>query len=253
MEAKKLIVAVIPARYESTRLPRKLLLDLGGKTILQRTYEQVLKSKHVNKVVIAVDDQRLLDAAQSFGAEAYMTSLDHQSGTDRIAELARSNLDWKLILNVQGDEPFIDPKDIDKALEPFVTDPQLEMSSLYHHITDLADIEAHAHVKVVTDLNGFALYFSRSVIPFERDKALRLSADKAGINYKKHIGLYAYRRDVLLTLASLPQSELEKAERLEQLRALENGIKIQMLQVKSAPIGIDTEEDYARALKQLVN
>ncbi len=249
MPNKNLVVAVIPARYESTRLPRKLLLDLGGKTILQRTYEQVLKSKHISKVVIAVDDQRLLDAALSFGAEAYMTSLDHQSGTDRIAELARQNPDWQLIVNVQGDEPFIDAKDIDKAVEPFVTDPQLTMSSLYYQITDKEDIENPAHVKVVTDLNGFAMYFSRSVIPYERDRILR--GDKVGISYKKHIGLYAYRRDVLLTLASLPASELEKTERLEQLRALENGIKIRMLEVKSAPIGIDTEADYEKALEKL--
>jgi len=217
---------------------------------LQRTYEQVLKSKHINKVVIAVDDKRLYDAAKAFGAEVYMTSTEHQSGTDRIAELARQNPDWGLILNVQGDEPFIDPNDIDKAIEPFIADPLLEMASLYHEITDIAEIEANSNVKVVTDLNGFALYFSRAAIPYERDRILR--GGSPGIVYKKHIGLYAYRRDVLLSLASLPVSELERSERLEQLRALENGIKIRMVKVKSAPIGIDTEEDYQRALSVMV-
>ncbi len=250
MSQPKQTVAVIPARYESTRLPRKLLLDLGGKSVLQRTYEQVLKSKHINKVVIAVDDQRLYDAAKSFGAEVYMTSPEHQSGTDRIAELARQNPDWNLIVNVQGDEPFIDPKDIDKAIEPFVADPLLEMSSLYHEITELAEIESNANVKVVTDLNNHALYFSRAVIPYERDRILR--GDKVGIKYKKHIGLYAYRRDTLLALAALPVTELERSERLEQLRALENGIKIRMVQVQSAPIGIDTEADYNAALSKIV-
>ncbi len=264
------IIAIIPARYESTRLPRKLLLELGGKSILQRTYEQVLKSKLINKVIIAVDDQRLLEHAQSFGAEAALTSTEHQSGTDRIAELAAQNPEWQIIVNVQGDEPFINPTDIDKAIEPFIHDPLLKMSSLYHRISDPAEIEANSNVKVVTDINDFALYFSRSAIPYERDKILRsvsaalqdsaqqqnssisLKSNSQAL-YKKHIGLYAYRRETLLILSQLAPTELERAEKLEQLRALQNSIAIKMVEVKSAPIGIDTELDYEKAKELVAN
>ncbi len=238
------IVAVIPARYASTRLAEKLLLDLGGKSVLQRTYEQASKAKLLAKIIIATDDERIYKHAESFGAEVYMTSTEHQSGTDRIAELTLKNPGWSIVVNVQGDEPFINPNDIDLALEPFIHDPLLQMTSLYHEITDLAEINNPNNVKLVTDLNGNAMYFSRAVIPHDRDgQGLRI--------IKKHIGLYAYQRETLLLLAGLPQTTLEKTEKLEQLRALENGIKIKMLKVASAPIGIDTEQDYKAALEKL--
>jgi len=241
----KKIVAVIPSRYESSRLPGKPLLKLGDKTMIQLVYEQVSQAKHLDEIVIATDDERIYQHVESFGGKVMMTSAQHQSGTDRIAELALKNIDWTLIINVQGDEPFIDPADIDKTIQPFLLDPNLEMLSIYHEISDEAEIMNPNNVKVVTDINDFALYFSRSVIPYHRDRANSL------IKVKKHLGLYAYKREVLLNLASLAQTTLERAEKLEQLRALENGIKIKMLKVNSAAIGIDTESDYLKALKIL--
>lgn len=236
-------VAVIPARYASTRLPRKLLLDLKGKSILQRCYEQVAKSNLVSKVCIATDNQEIYDLATSFNAEVHMTSEDHQSGTDRIAELALKNRDWDLIVNVQGDEPFINPKDIDTAIRPFVHDPKLEMSSLYHLLEDQEEIQNPNNVKLVTDLNSQALYFSRAPIAWDRD------ANAANIPAKKHIGLYAYKRETLINLSQIKPSPLEQIEKLEQLRALENGIQIKMLEVENYAPGIDTEEDYQKALE----
>ena len=241
--AKKTI-AVIPARYESVRLPGKPLIELAGKTIIQRVYEQVSKAELVDEVIIATDDERILDHAKSFGARAEMTSADHQSGTDRIAELAKKNNDWDVIVNVQGDEPFIEPANIDKAIEPFKHDPTIKMTSLYHELSDEAEINNPNNVKVVTDMNDDALYFSRSPIPFPRD-------EKSSEPYKKHIGLYAYKRETLLSLSELSPSELEKVEKLEQLRALENKISIKMLKVESAPIGIDTQEDLEKAQTML--
>lgn len=235
-------VIVIPARYASTRLENKLLLDLGGKSVLEQTYNQACKAKLATKVIIATDDQKIFDHARGFGAEVYMTSIDHVSGTDRIAELANKNQDWEIIINVQGDEPFINPEDIDKAIEPFIHDPLTSMVSLYHEINNLDEINNPNNVKVVTDANSNALYFSRAAIPFDRDQS-------ETVIYKKHIGLYAYRREILLLIASLPKTKLEATEKLEQLRALENGIKIKMLKVTNAPIGIDTKEDYEKALK----
>ena len=241
------IVAVIPSRYESSRLPGKPLLKLGEKTMIQLVYEQVAKAKHLDELVVATDDSRIYDHVLSFGGAVMMTSAEHQSGTDRIAELAEKNPHWDLIINVQGDEPFLDPADIDRTIHPFLLEPNLEMLSIYHEITDEAEILNPNNVKVVTDINDYALYFSRSPIPCLRDRS--------GMNLKakKHLGLYVYKRDVLLTLARLPQSELEKLEKLEQLRALENQIKIRMIKVKSAAIGIDTEADYLKALDPLLH
>lgn len=235
------VIAVIPARYASTRLPAKLLKEIAEKSILQRTYEQAKKAKLVDDVVIATDDQRLVEHALSFEAHAFLTSDDHQSGTDRIAELARKYPEWGVIVNVQGDEPFINPNDIDKAIEAFLHDPLLEMTSLYHYIDDEKEIANPNNVKLVTNANNEAVYFSRSAIPFDRDK-------NGFKGYKKHIGLYGYRRETILRLSKLPQSPLEKLEKLEQLRALENGIKIKMLEANSKPIGIDTQEDLDKAV-----
>ncbi len=237
------IVAVIPARYHSTRLAHKLLLPLGDKSILEHSYRQVCQSKLISEVVIAVDDPKLLELASSFSKRVELTSPEHPSGTDRVAELAKRHPEWQLIVNVQADEPFINPEDIDRAIEPFIHEPLLEMSSLYHSICQPEDILAPSNVKVVLDINNFALYFSRAAIPFERD------ATSPRRVAKKHIGLYAYRREILLRLAALPISSLESIEKLEQLRALENGIGIKMIEAQSAPIGIDTAEDYQRAIE----
>lgn len=260
-----MIVIVIPARIASTRLPGKLLLEIESKSILQRTYEQACKSKLAQKVVIATDDEKIFEHARNFGAMVEMTSANHQSGSDRIAELTRRNSNWQIIVNVQGDEPFINPADIDKAIETFIHDPLVQISSIYHKITSPDEINNPNNVKVVTDLNSYALYFSRAVIPYIRHpersegssiakfsepdgSSRRCAPQDDGFAVKKHIGLYAYRRDALLTLTQMPQSPLELSEKLEQLRALENGMRIKMLEVKSAPIGIDTEEDYQKAI-----
>jgi 3-deoxy-manno-octulosonate cytidylyltransferase (CMP-KDO synthetase) len=238
-----MIVIVIPARLASSRLPAKLLLDLGGMSILERSFKQACKSKLASKVLIACDDKRLYDHAKGFTDNVFMTSAEHQSGTDRIAELTLKNPEWQIIINVQGDEPFINPDDIDKAIEPFKYDPLVQMTSLYHEITEKEALNSN-NVKLVTDINENALYFSRSPIPFYRDS----NTEKI---YKKHIGLYAYRRETLLQISRSPISSLEKAERLEQLRALENGITIKMIKVNNASIGIDSEEDLIEARKGL--
>ncbi len=238
------IVGVIPARYASTRLANKLLLILEGKTILERTYDQARKATRLDRVVIATDDERIYQVAKDFGAEVYMTSAEHQSGTDRIAELTRIHKDWQIIINIQADEPFINPDDIDRTVEPFIHNPLTQIVSLYHEITDPDEINNPNNVKVVTNINGEALYFSRAAIPYHRDADGTSETD----SYKKHIGLYAYRREVLLTLSKLPQIDLEKIEKLEQLRALANGYKITMLKTNSQPIGIDTEADYTAAV-----
>lgn len=268
----KKTVAVIPARYQSTRLPGKPILMLGEKSIIQRVYEQVQKSQLVDEVIIATDDERIYDRANAFGARVEMTDPHHKSGTDRIAELAHKHNDWSVIINVQGDEPFIDPADIDRVLEPFKHDPTTEMTSLYHDIYDLKAVSDPNNVKVVTDINDDAMYFSRSPIPHIRDLHVYLNLESdadltAEHNlevfekklqdqelpspHKKHIGLYAYRRDILLALSHLEQTTLEKFEKLEQLRALENQIKIKMIRTESEPIGIDTQKDFDDALAMI--
>jgi len=239
-------VAVIPSRYQSSRLPGKPLLKLGDKTMIQRVYEQVSLAKYLDEVVVATDDLRIQDEVLRFGGRVLMTSDKHQSGTDRIAELAEKNLDWDLIINVQGDEPFINPEDIDKTINPFLVDPQLEMLSIYHEISNEIEIQNPNNVKVVTDINDYALYFSRSPIPFIRDHTEKNTTDEA-FKFKKHLGLYVYKCETLLALAKLSPSKLELLEKLEQLRALENQIKIKMIKVNSAAIGIDTESDYLNA------
>lgn len=239
-------IAVIPSRYQSSRLPGKPLLKLGDKTMIQLVYEQVSRAQYLDEVVVATDDLRIHDEVIRFGGKVLMTSNKHQSGTDRIAELAEKNLDWDLIINVQGDEPFINPEDIDKTINPFLVDPQLEMLSIYHEISDETEIQNPNNVKVVTDINDYALYFSRSPIPFIRDHADK-NLNVEPLKFKKHLGLYVYKRETLLAFAKLSPSKLELLEKLEQLRALENQIKIKMIKVNSAAIGIDTENDYLNA------
>ncbi len=235
-------VIIIPARHASTRLPGKLLLDLGGKTILERVYDRASLATLADLVCIATDTDDIYQTAKKFCEHSYMTALEHQSGTDRLAELASKNQDWELIINVQGDEPFINPEDIDRLIELFKHDPKMQMASLFHKITDLEEINNPNNVKVVTDINDCALYFSRAAIPFDRDSS--------GVgSYKKHIGIYAYRRETLMMISNLPRTKLESLEKLEQLRALENGIKIKMLETNYKPIGIDTQEDYQKALE----
>jgi 3-deoxy-manno-octulosonate cytidylyltransferase (CMP-KDO synthetase) len=229
------ILGVIPARYASTRFPGKPLAILAGKPLIQHVWERASQSKYLPRLVVATDDARIESAARAFGAEVVMTRSDHLSGTDRVAEAAEST-DANIIVNIQGDEPLIDPDAIDAAILTLLDDAQCQMASLKRRITDDSEIQNPNVVKVVTGGNGDALYFSRSPIPFQRGPS-------AG--YFKHIGLYIYRRKLLLAYSSLPVGPLEQAEKLEQLRALENGIPIRVAETSYDTIGVDTPEDLA--------
>jgi 3-deoxy-manno-octulosonate cytidylyltransferase (CMP-KDO synthetase) len=229
------ILGVIPARFASTRFPGKPVAILAGKPLIQHVWERASQSKYLSRLVVATDDDRIALAARSFGAQVAMTRSDHASGTDRAAEVADST-DANIIVNIQGDEPLIDPDAIDAALLTLLDDPNCQMASLKRRITDDREINNPNVVKVVTASSGDALYFSRSPIPFQRGQP-------AG--YFKHIGLYVYRRDLLLSYSSLPVGPLEKAECLEQLRALENGIPIRVAETSYDTIGVDTPEDLA--------
>ena len=232
-------VAVIPARYGSSRFPGKPLVLLRGKPIIQHVYEQVKQSNLFEMVVIATDDVRIVDAVAKFKASVIMTSPDHQSGTDRCAE-ACDNLpiDFDIVVNIQGDEPFISAEPLTNLLATF-NNPDTQISSLMHPIEQ--DIDNPNSVKVVCDLLGNALYFSRSAIPYNRDGI--------DVTYFKHVGVYAFRKEALKKFVNLPPSKLEKTEKLEQLRLLENGFKIRMVKTQYRGIGIDTPEDLKKAEK----
>jgi len=229
------ILGVIPARIASTRFPGKPLAILAGKPLIQHVWERSSRSRYLSRLVVATDDDQIAAAARGFGAQAVMTRSDHASGTDRAAEVAECT-GAGVIVNIQGDEPLIDPDAIDAAILTLLDDSHCQMASLKRRITDPSEIENPNVVKVVTGGNGDALYFSRSPIPFHR-------GEPAG--YFKHIGLYVYRRDLLLAYSSLPVGPLEKAEKLEQLRALENGIPIRVAETSYDTIGVDTPEDLA--------
>lgn len=228
------ILCVIPARYASTRLPGKPLADIVGKPMIQHVYERSAQATIPQQVVVATDDEKVFQAVQQFGGKVVMTSSEHQTGTDRLAEVARKYAEVDVIINVQGDEPLIDPKVIDELAQEFLNDTALQMASVMS-IMDTEDYQNPNAVKVVTDLNNNALYFSRSLLPYPR------VAGKA--NVYKHIGIYAYKKDFLLKFAKLEPTPLEQSESLEQLRALENGYKIKMIKTKSKFIGVDSIED----------
>lgn len=239
-------VAIIPARYASTRFPGKPLTKIDGVTMIERVYRQASLAKTLNAVMVATDDQRIADAVNAFGGQVAMTRDDHRSGTDRLAEVASRFEDIDVIVNVQGDEPLIDPHTIDSAVKPLLAEASVQMSTIAAPITDSSEINSSDVVKVVLDANGFALYFSRSAIPHYRDAA---PADRT---YLAHVGLYVYRRQCLLQLASLPATPLEQAESLEQLRALENGIRIKVVTGKYRPIAVDRPADVANVERALV-
>lgn len=234
-------VGVIPARFASTRLPGKALLPLAGKPMIQHVYERCTQARTLQRVLVACDDQRILDAVTAFGGEAAMTREDHPSGTDRIAEVA-AGLDADVIVNIQGDEPLIEPTDVDLAVEPLLADAECLMSTLVTPIVRPEDLDDPACVKAVVDARGNALYFSRSRIPYCRT----VEAITEQTVYK-HIGLYAFRRTFLLTYAALPVTPLQKAESLEQLKVLEHGYRIHCVETPRDSIGIDTPEDLERA------
>ena len=243
-------VIIIPARLDSSRLPKKVLLDLKGKTVIQRVYEQCLKVKNVDGVYIATDSIEIKEVCESFTDKVVITKSTHQSGTDRIGE-AVSAIDCDIVINVQGDEPFIEPSLIEALVNSF-SNSDISMSSAMSKINNVKDLQNTNVVKVVTDLHNNALFFSRSLIPFPRD-VKKISTAKEVLEkclFYRHIGIYGYRKDFLLKFVNMEQSYLEKVEKLEQLRALENGFKIKMIEANSSLIGIDTQEDYEEALKK---
>ena len=232
------ILGVIPARFASTRFPGKVLAQIAGKTMLQHVYQRASLATYLTSVIIATDDDRVFDAAKSFGARVRMTRSDHLSGTDRAAEVASAE-DAEIVVNIQGDEPLICPAAIDAALLPLVHDPDLVMATLKKRIEDRREITDPNVVKVVTNGSGDAIYFSRCAIPFERETSGKTP-------YFKHIGLYVYRRDFLLGYSALPVGPLETAEHLEQLRALENAFSIRVVETDYESLGVDTPQDLER-------
>jgi len=239
------IIAVIPARYASTRFPAKLMQDLGGKTVILRTYEAAVATKLFDDVFVVTDSVLIFDEIVSHGGKAIMSVKEHESGSDRIAE-AVENLDVDIVVNVQGDEPFINAGPLAQVVEVFRTDidKKVDLASLMREIKDESEIDNPNNVKVVVDQNGFALYFSRSVIPYPREK-------NVGVRYFQHIGIYAFRKQALLDFYNLPMKSLEASEKLEQLRYLEFGKRIKMVETTHVGIGIDTAEDLERARKLL--
>lgn len=233
------VLAVIPARMASTRFPGKPLAQLAGKPMIQWVWERARRARTVSHVIIATDDERIFAAAKAFGASVEMTDPNHPSGTDRVAEVS-SRHKASIVVNIQGDEPLIDPRMIDQAVRCLLHNPRFGMSTLCRHIERSEDIVAPHVVKVVRRQNGEALYFSRHAIPFARDPQAPAPA------YYKHIGIYVYRTTTLRRLVSLPVSSLEQAEKLEQLRALENGVRILCPETKFDCTGVDTPEDLAR-------
>ena len=239
------IIAVIPARYASTRFPAKLMQDLGGKTVILRTYEAAINTNLFDDVFVVTDSDLIYDEIVSHGGKAIRSIKQHESGSDRIAE-AVENLDVDIVINVQGDEPFIDAEPLAKVIEVFRNDvdKKVDLASLMREITNEDDINNPNNVKVVVDQNGFALYFSRSIIPYPREK-------NVGVRYMQHIGIYAFRKQALLDFYSLPMKSLEASEKLEQLRYLEFGKRIKMIETTHVGIGIDTPEDLEKARKML--
>lgn len=239
------IIAVIPARYASTRFPAKLMQDLGGKTVILRTYEAAKKSNLFDDVFVVTDSDLIFEEIVSNGGKAIRSIKEHESGSDRIAE-AVENLDVDIVVNVQGDEPFINTVALEKLIAIFKNDTEkkVDLASLMCEITEEDEINNPNNVKVVVDQNGFALYFSRSVIPYPRDK-------NVGVRYMQHIGIYAFRKQALLDFYNLPMKSLEASEKLEQLRYLEFGKRIKMIETTNVGIGIDTPEDLEKARRML--
>lgn len=232
------IIAVLPARYNSTRLPYKMLRHICGKPLVQWAWENAQAAKMVDTVIIACDDAAVYQAAKNFGAQAVMTSTGHHSGTDRIAEAVR-DIDADIIINVQADEPLLHPSIIDAVAQTMIDDERISMATARTTLTEHEADNPHT-VKVICDRNGYALYFSRYPIPFYRDPAVKRT-------FYKHIGVYAYTKDFLFTFKNLPQSHLEESEKLEQLRALEAGYRIKVIDTSFDTIGVDTEADLLRA------
>lgn len=231
------IIGIIPARFASTRFPGKPLVDIGGKTMIQRVYEQAKKATSLSEVLVATDDQRIFDAVEDFGGKVVMTSLNHTNGTERCNEVA-ANFEADVVINIQGDEPFIQPEQINQLADLFL-DESVQIGTLVKQIYEKTDLHNPTIIKAVLNLKQEALYFSRSAIPFLR------TPDTEHIFFK-HIGIYGFRKDVLDSLVKLPLSSLEKAESLEQLRWLENGYRIQTALTEYNSLSVDVPEDLEK-------
>jgi 3-deoxy-manno-octulosonate cytidylyltransferase (CMP-KDO synthetase) len=242
------ILAVIPARYASTRFPGKPLTPLAGKPMIERVWRRVCQATSPSAVVVATDDERVRKAVQEFGGEAVLTRVDHRSGTERVAEVAATaaHKDVEIFVNVQGDEPMIAPGVIDQAVGALQADPEANVATLVVPITHAPDIMDVNVVKAVLNFDGDALYFSRAPIPWVRDRGGPVHA-----RHLKHLGLYAYRREALLEFATFPQGELERAEQLEQLRWLENGYRIRVVETDHDSVGVDVPDDVTRVEQML--
>ncbi len=243
------VMAVIPARYGSTRFPGKPLAMLAGKPMVQHVYERARQASSVSRVLVATDDERILRAVAEFGGEAVATRADHRSGTERMAEVAAgaAGAGAEVFVNVQGDEPLIHPAAIDAAVEALVCDAEVQVSTICLPIAAPEDLLNPGIVKVVVDFQGDALYFSRAPVPWVRDEK-----PEVRVQHWKHLGLYVYRKDLLLEFPTLPPGVLEKIEQLEQLRLLENGYKIRVVETEHDSIGVDTPEDAKRVEKILL-
>jgi 3-deoxy-manno-octulosonate cytidylyltransferase (CMP-KDO synthetase) len=255
------IFTVIPARLRSTRLENKLLLPLNGKPLVLHTVEQVKKARNVARVIVAADDASIVKIVEESGNEAVLTSPAHQSGSDRIAEIAEMLPENSIIVNVQGDEPMISPLTIEKAVAAILNDETADIATTSEKIETVGDVLNPNVVKVVTNSDGYALYFSRSPIPFPRavvneygtlEAALRQDSGLLAL-FRKHTGIYVYRREYLLKYTKMLQTKLEQTEMLEQLRALENGARIKVVEATESSIGVDTREDYERIEKIFAN
>ncbi len=234
---------IIPARYGSSRLEGKPLLKVCEKPVIQWVYEKAQQAKLADMIIVATDDERIFNAVKAFGGEVEMTSVNHKCGSDRIREVAERHPEIAYIVNLQGDEPLIKPESIDAVARNVQEDDKADISTLIRVLTDEEEINNPNLVKCVVDNNGYALYFSRSKIPYERNENVA--------TFYGHLGIYGYKRDALMKMTSLPQTPLEKTESLEQLRAIENGMKIKTSVVDFVPVGIDTAEDLEK-FKQIV-
>lgn len=237
-------IGIIPARYQSTRLEGKVLKDLLGKSVIQHVWENAKRAATLDDLIVATDDERIMAEVLRFGGKAVLTAKEHKTGTDRLREVVNP-IDVKVVVNIQADEPLLHPSMIDEIVRPLLEEKDIVMTTLRKKITDPEDLKNPNVVKVVCDKNGYALYFSRSPIPYPRFTE--------GIVHYKHIGLYAFTKDFLFTFTNLPASSLEEAEGLEQLRVLENGYKIKVATTQFDTIGIDTAEDLERAKEVLIS
>ncbi len=239
-DAVSAVLAVIPARYHASRFPGKPLVEVAGKPMLQHVWERAGRAERVARLLVATDDERIAAAVRRFGGEAELTRTDHASGTDRLAEVA-ARFEAEIYVNVQGDEPLIEPAAIDAAIEAILADPEVPVATLCTPITRAEDIMDPNVVKVVRDFCDDALYFSRAPVPWVREQQARIA-----VRHLKHIGLYVYRRDPLLEFPTLPPGDLERVERLEQLRWLENGYRIRVAETAYDAVSVDVPEDVAR-------